>query len=161
MTKIKIVPCVLRQRGEKTQVLAFVHPPPLEDFQLVKGTVDRGEQLENAALRELYEESGIGLSSVRSKIGTLEFIHPVGGKKERQFWKIFHVDTMEDLPERWNHIVTGNGEDRRMNFRFYWHDLDGPEDGFHPYFQAVLEKIRRYVKVLAIRHGASKHDLTA
>ena len=53
----KVVPVVLRVQNAETQILVFHHP--LAGIQIVKGTVELNEMLEEAALRELFEESGI------------------------------------------------------------------------------------------------------
>ena len=53
----KVCPLVFRDRA-LTLLLAFRHP--LEGIQLVKGTIESGEQPPEAAPRELEEESGIG-----------------------------------------------------------------------------------------------------
>lgn len=52
----KVWPCVLRYQAG-WQILAFTHP--LAGRQLVKGTLESGESLEQGALRELFEESGL------------------------------------------------------------------------------------------------------
>ncbi|MGX5266288.1 NUDIX domain-containing protein, partial [Klebsiella pneumoniae] len=53
----KVVPGVFRKINNNLEILVFRHP--LAGIQIVKGTVEHQEQLEYAALRELYEESGI------------------------------------------------------------------------------------------------------
>jgi len=53
----KVVPVVFREINNNLEILVFRHP--LAGIQIVKGTVEHQEQLEHAALRELYEESGI------------------------------------------------------------------------------------------------------
>lgn len=53
----KACPVVVREGEHGLEVLAFIHP--LAGKQIVKGGVEIGELPENAALRELAEESGI------------------------------------------------------------------------------------------------------
>jgi 8-oxo-dGTP diphosphatase len=54
---------VHRHGGDATEVLV-VHRPKYEDWSLPKGKVDPGESLEQTALREVEEETG-----VRAKLG--------------------------------------------------------------------------------------------
>ena len=51
----KVVPVILRDINQRTEILVFKHP--IAGIQIVKGTVETNEELEEAALRELYEES--------------------------------------------------------------------------------------------------------
>jgi 8-oxo-dGTP diphosphatase len=39
-------------------LLAVVHRPRYDDWSLPKGKLDRGESFEDAALREVWEETG-------------------------------------------------------------------------------------------------------
>ena len=58
MTVGKAVPIVLRGEGDCLDILVFEHPRA--GTQLAKGTIEAGESAPDAALRELWEESGIG-----------------------------------------------------------------------------------------------------
>ena len=42
-TFYKAVACVLKDLKTEPKILCFVHPPPKEDFQIPKGTVDKDE----------------------------------------------------------------------------------------------------------------------
>lgn len=66
----KAVPIVLRQGPSGSEVLLFIHP--LAGVQLVKGTVEPGESVNEAAIRELAEESGIEGASCASDLGAWE-----------------------------------------------------------------------------------------
>ncbi|HFF5634371.1 TPA: NUDIX domain-containing protein, partial [Acinetobacter baumannii] len=63
----KVVPGVFRKINNNLEILVFRHP--LAGIQIVKGTVEHQEQLEYAALRELYEESGIKRAQIHSYLG--------------------------------------------------------------------------------------------
>ena len=52
----KVVPVIFRNINQRTEILVFKHP--IAGIQIVKGTVETNEELEEAALRELYAESG-------------------------------------------------------------------------------------------------------
>ena len=57
MRTSKVAPIVLRHRGDRTEVLVFMQPEA--GTELVQGTVEAGESVSAAAVRELEEESGI------------------------------------------------------------------------------------------------------
>ena len=48
----KVVPVIFRNINQRTEILVFKHP--IAGIQIVKGTVETNEELEEAALRELY-----------------------------------------------------------------------------------------------------------
>jgi len=129
----KAVPVVLRKSASGTEVLVFNHP--LAGAQLVKGTVEPGESVNEAAVRELAEESGIVGASCDRDLGTWEQC-PLG-----QVWhfRSMHVPASA-LPERWSHRTEDDGG---HTFEFHWHRIDGvrPEN-CHPVFIAALEFLR-------------------
>lgn len=63
----KVVPVIFRDINQRTEILVFKHP--IAGIQIVKGTVEKNEELEEAALRELYEESGISSARIHSYLG--------------------------------------------------------------------------------------------
>ena len=63
----KVVSVILRDINQRTEILVFKHP--IAGIQIVKGTVETNEELEKAALRELYEESGISSAHIHSYLG--------------------------------------------------------------------------------------------
>ena len=50
---------VVRRRGERGPEIALVHRPRYDDWSLPKGKLDPGEGWEEAALREVREETGL------------------------------------------------------------------------------------------------------
>lgn len=69
MIKIeKAWPVVTRKVDRGRQVLAFAHPSAGNQF--VKGTVEVGEHPQDAAERELREESGLLAPSVMTELGS-------------------------------------------------------------------------------------------
>ena len=55
---------VVRRRGDTVEVL-LVHRPRYDDWTLPKGKVDPGETDEQAARREVLEETGLQVESIR------------------------------------------------------------------------------------------------
>ncbi len=124
---IKVCPIVLRLRGG-VEVLAFRHPAA--GLQLVKGTVEPGEAVEQAARRELEEEAGIRGARVTGSFGVRE----IGGDS----WHLLRVQT-PDLPESWVHRCADDGG---HDFAFFWHRLaDAPGDDWHPVFREALRLV--------------------
>ncbi|MGH1415995.1 MAG: NUDIX hydrolase [Pelagimonas sp.] len=124
----KVCPLVLRHDG--TQVLAFRHP--LAGLQLVKGTIEPGEDPAQAAIRELREEAGVA-ASVAVSLGEDVTI------SSEQVWHLFVMQTV-GLPDRWTHLCLDDGG---HEFAFFWHDLDGPMEGFDGCYRRVMFKLKR------------------
>jgi hypothetical protein len=47
--------------------------------------------------------------------------HPVSGDVFTE--NVFVVAEKTSLPESWNHVVTGGGDDQDMLFRYGWYEL--------------------------------------
>jgi len=83
------------------------------------------------------------------KIGSHEIICSVGPKaelvQETQVWVAYHVSTNDSLPSQWAHEVSGNGIDKGMMYRYFWHELTSDDSKFHVYFRSVLDMVRKYI----------------
>ena len=133
MTRIeKVVPALLRHLEQNIEILVFRHP--LAGIQIVKGTVEPNEKPEDAAIRELYEESGISSASIDSYLG---LHHP---SESGPNWHVFMCSTTETLKERWTHFCHDDGG---LEFKFFWHPLvKEPNDEWHDLFKELLNFIR-------------------
>ena len=112
---VKVFVYVLRRVGPEAELLVFdSHDEP--GLEVPKGAVEQGESLDDAARREVEEESGIvGLHRLR-RLGTRMW------KNERQH---FFVGWIEDSPTgRFDHCVTGQGGDAGLVYRFQWLAVD-------------------------------------
>lgn len=135
MLPTKACPIVLRDSGA-TQILVFRHPSA--GIQLVKGSIEVGEQPADAALRELREESGIVDAAVCQDLGLWDARY--GG----QIWSVQLCAVSKALSDSWHHRC---GDDGGLDLHFFWHDLDAePSENWHPLFQRALEFIRRRIK---------------
>lgn len=122
----KVCPVVLRGPA----ILAFRHPRA--GVQLVKGSPERGERMDEAALRELREESGI-----RARAGRP--LPPARIGAPGVLWH-FVLVRPPPLPDRWWHHCEDDGGHR---FRFFWHPLWGAAGaGWHPVHRQALSHIR-------------------
>ncbi len=144
----KAVPVVLRKRNERTEVLLFEHP--LAGTQLVKGTIEPGESVPEAAARELAEESGLLAAGDIFDLGTWEQC-PAG-----QVWHFREVLVEQDLPETWSHFTRDGGG---QTFRFLWHPLYAPAPpNCHPVYVAALAFLRAQLSDRARSSSALRHD---
>jgi 8-oxo-dGTP pyrophosphatase MutT (NUDIX family) len=74
---------VRRQRGELQ--IALVHRPVHQDWSFPKGKLEEGESFEEAALREVGEETGLTCRLLRF-IGHTEYIDRKGRPKAVAYW---------------------------------------------------------------------------
>ena len=81
---------VHRTNGEATEVLV-VHRPKYEDWSLPKGKLDPGETLEQAALREVEEETGVR-SELGSHVGSNEYRDRHGRSKRVDWYLMEPID---------------------------------------------------------------------
>ncbi|HEY7885871.1 MAG TPA: NUDIX domain-containing protein, partial [Cellvibrionaceae bacterium] len=114
------------------EILVFEHP--LTGFQLVKGTIEHGESLEDACERELFEESGI-VGKVSENLGDWQ-----AGFKG-QVWSFCIMAYEQDLPEAWEYETQDGGG---LTFRFSWYPLKvKPSGNWHPVFVRALGEVRK------------------
>ena len=137
----KVVPVITRRRHQKHELLVFQHPT--EAVQLVKGTVEPGEELEAAALRELEEESGVKEAVISTKIGEKHFEF----KDEKQHWHFYSIEVSETLRDQWDHFAQ---EEEGMWFKLFWQDIDEPLDTPWP---EVFDAARRLIRDWLARVG--------
>lgn len=138
----KVVIYILRKRGDSEEVLVFDQIKyPHVNPQVPSGTVDAGEDLKQAAFRELFEESGLKLKSEFKCIGHYVFYKNFNRQFQERNFFVTHLS--EELPEEWIHIVSGEGVDKNLEFKYYWMPIEEAQkkltvnlgDGFIYYFR--------------------------
>lgn len=109
---------------QNKKLLVFRQPEfPEAGIQVPAGTVQEGEDIEDAALRELEEETGKSSFTIFSYLGVVnDYMHPI--KNELQTRHFFQIESRETLPERWTHEETHNDEKPAITFEFFWIPLD-------------------------------------
>jgi 8-oxo-dGTP pyrophosphatase MutT (NUDIX family) len=76
---------LVRRNGRGTMRLAIVHRPGYDDWSFPKGKVDRGETLEQTALREVEEETGLRCKLI-APLGCTAYSDHKGRDKVACYW---------------------------------------------------------------------------
>jgi len=129
----KACPVVIRRTTWGLEILAFHHP--LAGSQLVKGTIEAGETVQDGAVRELNEESGVVAVAIGC-LGTLEMSEPP------QEWH-FVICEAGPLPEAWTYRASDGGG---LDFRFFCDPLmREPDESWHPIFKRAFAFINQHL----------------
>jgi 8-oxo-dGTP diphosphatase len=67
--------------------LLVVHRPRYDDWSIPKGKVEAGERDEDAAVREVAEETGY-LCALGDELPTVRYVDRKGRQKQVRFWKM-------------------------------------------------------------------------
>src|SRR3972149_6880456 len=97
------------QAGPELLVFDSLEEPGLE---VPKGSTQPGETPAQVALREVEEESGLTGLTLISELGVTLW------QDEEQHFFLFRADEL--LPDRFEHVVTGQGGDRGTCYLFRW-----------------------------------------
>lgn len=96
---------VVRRRGKNGDYeFAIVHRPKYDDWSLPKGKVDQGESDEQAALREVQEETGVRCS-LGPELGVVRYRDSKGRPKQVRYWLMEPVGVGEPATFRPNHEI--------------------------------------------------------
>jgi 8-oxo-dGTP diphosphatase len=137
----RVVAYITRERNRRRELLVFEH----EDFphlglQVPAGRLEAGEEVEAGLLRELEEEAG--LTAIRSVRELPGFEGHYSSRYENHG---FHVVLEDDAPDEWEHVVSGDGDDAGLTFRYRWvpitpdlHLFERP----HPLLSTLAEPIQ-------------------
>ncbi len=145
--KQKVLAYIVRQRADEPELLVFEHTDPADrdaGIQVVKGTADPGESVEEAMRRELREESGMSHLDNLSMIGQLQQDWEDGSEE----WHIFAARVNSDLPDVWEHTVTGAGDDGGKIFRYFWLPLNS-----HPRLAGRLDAGFKFLDAYLAANG--------
>lgn len=132
--------CAVVLRGrEQPEVLVFAHP--LAGVQLPKGSIEAGETAAEAAVRELWEESGLRALGPAQDLGLWASGH------QDQVWSLQLCNTAP-APDSWVHRTADDGG---HDFRFFWHPLHATAPAhWHPVYRAALAEIAQRLKALGL-----------
>ncbi|MCI0764306.1 NUDIX domain-containing protein [Bacillus sp. TL12] len=121
--KKKVYAYITREKEGVMQLLVFTHRDmPEAGIQVPGGTVDEGEKLEEAVLREVLEESGLRHVYIERFIG--DYIIHVKEKQEYQKRHFFHISLLTHVKDTWEHMVSAGEDDRGLVFCYEWVDIE-------------------------------------
>ena len=112
--------------GDK--LLVFSHTCyPEAGIQVPAGTVEEGEPLDEAVLREAREETGLEGLRIQSYLGVREYdlsAFDLSGVQRRHF---FHLALCGEAPTRWRHYeqYPSDGSTEPIEFEFFWARFPG------------------------------------
>ena len=121
---------VVRREGGKLLV-GLIRNQKYEDYMLPKGGVEEGESLEEAAKREVFEETGINKLNLISFLGKKERL-----SSEKDVWAItnyylFATDQVNG---------TQNLQEGEEDLVFGWFDIDKLPSFFWPEQKELIEE---------------------
>jgi 8-oxo-dGTP diphosphatase len=82
---VKAAGGVVRRNGRGPMRVAIVHRPGYDDWSFPKGKLDRGESLEDCALREVEEETGLRCKLI-APLGCTAYADHKGRDKVACYW---------------------------------------------------------------------------
>ena len=120
MKRRRVVAYITRDTDRGRELLVFEHADdPEAGVQVPAGRLDPGEELESALLREIAEEAGLANVRVVGELSGSEDHY------ESQYENHgFHVVSGDGLPDRWDHLVVGDGDDAGLTLRYRWLPLE-------------------------------------
>jgi 8-oxo-dGTP diphosphatase len=111
------------------RVLVFRHVDfPEAGIQVPAGTVEPGEPLDRAVLREAYEETGLEGLQIVAYLGARDrdlAARGLSGVQRRHFYHLALGGPTEAVPERWLHAEEhpSDGGPAPIVFELYWAPL--------------------------------------
>lgn len=145
----KVQAFIYRKSNNLPELLLFEHGPT-KTHQLIRGTLEKDESLEQAILREIHEESGLEDVELVKKLGEEVIRVPSGptrsGPLETQIHHAYLIQLKILCPNNWTHFAKGSKEEEGIPFHFYWAPIDVkfqdiPADDFKPFIPALFKEV--------------------
>ncbi|MEM6629077.1 MAG: NUDIX domain-containing protein [Bacteroidota bacterium] len=120
--KTKVLGYIVQKVHSVQKLLIFSHQHyPEAGLQVPGGTVEAGEKLEGALLREIKEESGLTEFGSVIYLGEATFIHDQRQEMHRRHF--FQVQYKGEVLEEFIHEVIEGEEDKGLRFHYKWVSL--------------------------------------
>jgi len=120
LERLRVLAYITRDSDRGRELLVFEHAGmPEAGVQVPAGRLDPGEELEPGLLREIAEESGLVNVRIVGELPGSEDYY-----ENRYENRGFHVVSDEELPDSWDHLVVGDGDDAGLTFRYRWIQLE-------------------------------------
>jgi 8-oxo-dGTP diphosphatase len=103
--------------------VVVVHRPKYDDWSLPKGKLEPGESFEEAALREVAEETGLRCE-LDGELGSVRYIDPRGRPKLVRYWRMRPLDEAELAPTHEIDEARWVDRDGAAELLDYAHDKD-------------------------------------
>jgi len=135
----RVLAYITRDTERGRELLVFEQDEPDSGVQVPAGRLDPGEELVPALMREIEEESGLTRLRLVRELPGFEEHYPTRYENHG-----FHLVPTEDLPEEWEHVVYGDGDDAGLTFRYRWVPIEPELHLFerpHPLIHRLLEPI--------------------
>ena len=102
-------------------LLVFSHPDfPAAGIQVPAGTVELDETLQEAVIREAYEETGLAKLKLIGYLGSCIYdMSPWRGRRS-QHRHFFHLELNGESPSLWQHDETSGGKRDPILFELFW-----------------------------------------
>ncbi|MGW2088711.1 NUDIX hydrolase [Streptomyces sp. NPDC001880] len=111
---IRVAAYVIRHRSI-SELLVFEHMGmPAAGSQVPAGGAGPDEELEQAVLREVVEETGLSSATLIRRVAVEDKPHPDTGQPRRTTF--FFLRAPADTPDEWEHQVRGDGDDAGLGF---------------------------------------------
>ena len=109
----------------ENQLLVFSHVDfPEAGIQIPAGTVGEGENLDEAILREAYEETGLDNLQIESYLGTHVYdMRPIDGRDVDIHRHYYHLSIPGPVKDsKWQHLENdpSDGTTEPILFELYW-----------------------------------------
>lgn len=131
-----------------SRLLVFRQPDfPEAGIQVPGGSVNDRERLEEAVMREAYEETGITNLKLGAYLGDIKQDLTPRGRHEIHHRHYYHLLADGDVPETWQHVESdpSEGDYDSVLFELYWVELP---DGVPPLISSMDEKIPALLRVM-------------
>lgn len=116
---------VLAYITRRDELLVFRHRDfPEAGVQVPAGTVEEGETLDAAVLREVHEETGLPLSAVHIEAYLGHRLW--GAEPYRHDRHFYHLRLTAAVPDTWLHYELHAGTGGPFAFSFFWVELNDP-----------------------------------